>query len=70
MILEEYWQAFISLAARDCLVSTELRIVHAACVEVAHVYFHDMCVLPCINLHWVRGRRLRGITSGANPVII
>jgi hypothetical protein len=42
MILEGYWWAFISLAA---LVSTVLGVAHAACVEVAHVYFHDMCVL-------------------------
>jgi hypothetical protein len=44
MILEGYWRAFISLAAREIsLASTvsrseELQPVHAACVEVEHIF--------------------------------
>jgi hypothetical protein len=49
MILERYWWAFISLAARDRLSSLH-GVVHAACVEVEYVYFHDTCVLPCMEL--------------------
>jgi hypothetical protein len=68
MILEGYRRAFISLAARDWLVSTELCMRPAwrlsMYIFMIRVYYHAWSSLTNKpDLHWAWGRRLRGSIS-------
>jgi succinate dehydrogenase hydrophobic anchor subunit len=68
MILEGYWQAFISLAAREieCLVTTELCMQPAwrlsMYIFTIRVYYHAWSSLADKpDLRWARGCGLHGI---------